>query len=202
MLGWRDHIWAGAVRCYRDRRVERVESALGFAFSASFRAFCEVWVSRYDWEDPSARTSYLSLSAAERRLLFRRFIRECRLWERALDLGARTVDLPIPLRDADPGPEGSWRRRLREIRDQEDRMRSFWQTMAKQTGRETRSLGLPWEVRDAFTALGLPAGSELDDVRRAYRRLAMEHHPDRQGDHLRMADLNRAYRRILDHYGN
>lgn len=48
--------------------------------------------------------------------------------------------------------------------------------------------GPPWWV-----VLGVPEAAPIDQVREAYRRLALEHHPDRGGDADRMAQINRAY---------
>lgn len=47
----------------------------------------------------------------------------------------------------------------------------------------------PW--RDVLS-LGPGATINADDVQRAYRRLASEHHPDRGGDPAKMAELNAA----------
>lgn len=46
----------------------------------------------------------------------------------------------------------------------------------------------PWRE-----VLGVGPNAVEDDVRHAYRELAAIHHPDRGGDHERMAEINRAY---------
>lgn len=43
-----------------------------------------------------------------------------------------------------------------------------------------------------FQVLGVPAQASRDEIERAYRRLAMEHHPDRGGDAQQMARVNAA----------
>ena len=43
------------------------------------------------------------------------------------------------------------------------------------------TIGRPDEVADQFARLGLTPGASLADVKRAYRRLAMDFHPDRAG---------------------
>jgi DnaJ like chaperone protein len=68
---------------------------------------------------------------------------------------------------------------------------------------------LPEQGGDPYLALGLAAGADRDEVRRVYRRLAAEHHPDRliaRGvpEELiavatgRMAVINAAYSRIMN----
>lgn len=37
-------------------------------------------------------------------------------------------------------------------------------------------------MTDPYAALGLPPTATLDEAKAAYRRLAMQHHPDRGGD--------------------
>jgi hypothetical protein len=50
---------------------------------------------------------------------------------------------------------------------------------------------------EALTVLELPAGADLEAIRRQYRRLAMRHHPDRGGDRVRLQAINAAMA-ILD----
>jgi len=61
--------------------------------------------------------------------------------------------------------------------------------------------------RDAYALLGVPAGADRDAVKRAYRRLARELHPDlhvgtsaerRRQLERKLADVNGAYRRLVD----
>ena len=47
-----------------------------------------------------------------------------------------------------------------------------------------------------YARLGLSVDASWDDVRRAYRRLAREHHPDRGGATWAMVRLNQAFARI------
>jgi hypothetical protein len=48
-----------------------------------------------------------------------------------------------------------------------------------------------------FALLGIHDGSTVEDVRRAFRRLAFELHPDRGGSHERFVELADAYRQAL-----
>ncbi|MPZ14248.1 MAG: molecular chaperone DnaJ [Chloroflexi bacterium] len=55
--------------------------------------------------------------------------------------------------------------------------------------------------RDYYEVLGLPRNASEDDVRRAFRRLAMESHPDRNGDPgaaEQFKEINEAYRVLSD----
>lgn len=48
------------------------------------------------------------------------------------------------------------------------------------------------EASDALSVLGLEAGTSYDEIRRRYKRLVMEQHPDRGGSSERVAALNHA----------
>jgi len=51
----------------------------------------------------------------------------------------------------------------------------------------------------AFATLGLPLAASLDEIKNAYRRKAVVHHPDRGGDHASMVKLNAAYETALEY---
>jgi DnaJ-class molecular chaperone len=46
----------------------------------------------------------------------------------------------------------------------------------------------------AFAALGLPETATPDEVKAAWRKLCMIHHPDRGGNSVEFDELRRAYR--------
>lgn len=52
---------------------------------------------------------------------------------------------------------------------------------------------LPPTHEDWWLVLGVPQNASREAIEKAYRALAMEHHPDRGGDHDAMAKINRAY---------
>jgi len=52
------------------------------------------------------------------------------------------------------------------------------------------------EHQDALEALGLDAAVDLPTLKRRFRALAHDHHPDRGGDAARFAAINDAYRRL------
>ena len=45
----------------------------------------------------------------------------------------------------------------------------------------------------AFTTLGLPSTASVGEIKMAYRRRALQLHPDKGGDHAAMVQLNAAY---------
>ncbi len=57
-------------------------------------------------------------------------------------------------------------------------------------------------IDSLYARLGLPPGAALDDVRRAYRRLALRAHPDLHRDqpdaHDRFVEIATAYRQLSD----
>lgn len=54
---------------------------------------------------------------------------------------------------------------------------------------------------DGFATLGLGPAATLEDVKRRYRELAKEHHPDRGGDARQFARYTEAYRRACATFG-
>ena len=53
-------------------------------------------------------------------------------------------------------------------------------------------------MRNPYEVLGIPVGSSLDDVKRAYRDLARQYNNDYQ----KMDELNAAYDMIIMNFGN
>ena len=53
-------------------------------------------------------------------------------------------------------------------------------------------------MKDYYKTLGLPRTATADDIKRAYRRLAMQHHPDRGGDQTLFQEINEAYGVLSD----
>ena len=54
------------------------------------------------------------------------------------------------------------------------------------------------ERRDYYTVLGAEADDSRDDIERRYKRLAVEHHPDRGGDEEEMKAINEAWGVLKD----
>ena len=53
-------------------------------------------------------------------------------------------------------------------------------------------------MKDYYQILGVPKNASEDDIKRAFRRQAMQHHPDRGGDQNRFQEINEAYATLSD----
>ncbi|MDG3007757.1 J domain-containing protein [Paludisphaera mucosa] len=51
----------------------------------------------------------------------------------------------------------------------------------------------------AFATLGLPSAASMAEIKAAYRRMAVQMHPDRGGDHMAMVRLNAAYETAVEY---
>src|SRR6266496_1236346 len=53
--------------------------------------------------------------------------------------------------------------------------------------------------RDYYDILGVSKSASADEIKRAYRKLAMEHHPDKHGgDDAKFKELSEAYETLKD----
>src|SRR3954471_9692450 len=50
-----------------------------------------------------------------------------------------------------------------------------------------------WFERDYYKVLGVPASASKDEIRKAYRKLSKELHPDSGGDEERFKEVSAAY---------
>lgn len=53
-------------------------------------------------------------------------------------------------------------------------------------------------MKDYFNILGVDPGATEDQIRTAYKKLAMQHHPDRGGDQTRFQEIQEAYSTLTD----
>jgi DnaJ-class molecular chaperone len=51
---------------------------------------------------------------------------------------------------------------------------------------------------DYYSILGVPRGASDEDIKKAYRKLAMQHHPDRGGDQNKFQQIQEAYDTLSD----
>lgn len=53
-------------------------------------------------------------------------------------------------------------------------------------------------MKDYFNTLGVAADASDDEIKRAYKRLAMQHHPDRGGEQTKFQEIQEAYATLSD----
>lgn len=53
-------------------------------------------------------------------------------------------------------------------------------------------------MKDYYSILGVSKTASEDEIKRAYRKKAMKHHPDRGGDQAQFQDINEAYSVLSD----
>lgn len=51
---------------------------------------------------------------------------------------------------------------------------------------------------DYYSILGVPRTASQDEIKKAYRKLAMQHHPDKGGDENKFKEINTAYDTLSD----
>lgn len=54
------------------------------------------------------------------------------------------------------------------------------------------------DKRDYYEVLGVGKSASVDEIKKAFRRLAVQHHPDRGGDETKFKEINEAYEVLKD----
>src|SRR5882757_7369478 len=52
--------------------------------------------------------------------------------------------------------------------------------------------------RDYYEVLGVKKDASADEIKKAFRKAAVEHHPDRGGDETKFKEINEAYEVLKD----
>src|SRR3989338_5398125 len=53
--------------------------------------------------------------------------------------------------------------------------------------------------KDYYTTLGVPRTASQEEIKKAYRKLAHQHHPDKKGgDEAKFKEVNEAYQALYD----
>ena len=53
-------------------------------------------------------------------------------------------------------------------------------------------------AKDYYKTLGVPRNATKDDIKKAYRKLAHQYHPDKGGDEAQFTEINEAYQMLSD----
>lgn len=53
-------------------------------------------------------------------------------------------------------------------------------------------------AKDYYDILGVSRSASAEEIKRAYRKLAHEHHPDKGGDHAKFKEINEAHQVLSD----
>ncbi len=94
-----------------------------------------------------------------------------------------------PLREIESAWAGAWVRQMAGLPP--------WIVREEREPRAPRTAGRAATPDDPFAILGLRIGAPMADVKRAFRALALVHHPDKGGATAHFVRLKRAYEAIV-----
>jgi len=58
------------------------------------------------------------------------------------------------------------------------------------------------EIKEALEFMDIPPLSSIKDIKRQYKKLAKQYHPDKMGDSQMMEKLNESYKILMDYCEN
>jgi len=182
----------------RIREKERVAPQVleGWQLHA-FLEFCRVWQEYYHAGQEDKLGEYLSQPFEIRKSKYERFLEEYSSWE---------ISFQFPSGSAyragreNAANRSSFRQRLDEQK-QRDRERAevferIWKYIEEQSQFDT----LPHDIRCYLKILDISPTSSLTEIKKKYRMLARQHHPDFNGDTGRMREINLAYAAVMDYF--
>ena len=125
------------------------------------------------------------------------------LFDRGMSLFVSPLDIRlVPLPDSGPAalPTDNQAPLREYYLDWENFDRTGAADVAEMLARFQRRYLAPDERREALRTLELPADAPWETIKRTYRRLAAQHHPDRGGDPVRFRAIRGAYEYLLSRF--
>jgi DnaJ-domain-containing protein 1 len=98
-------------------------------------------------------------------------------------------------------PEVSWEESEPEQEHEEGFVIEESDENVSEIEESTTDVFIPESAIKEYTVLGLEDNASLAEIKKKYRELAKEHHPDNGGDPKEFMKLQKAYKKILKYWG-